>query len=158
MRKLVARRLCDLSQVMSMYTRVHGLQSGASQTESRTRVLRYVAELGTKGGRGLVGVDVGAVGGLAGGGDGVVAGAGCAGENGGGVGRYLGEGGEGDDGVCFLEGSGSVVCGCWCWRLGLWLGLGSILGLWYWFVDFDHFVIRVEVFFCRTCSGRRRAW
>jgi hypothetical protein len=64
-RKLVARRLCDLSQVMSMYTRVHGLQSGASQTESRTRVLRYVTELGTKGGRGLVGVDVGAVGGLA---------------------------------------------------------------------------------------------
>lgn len=64
-----------------MHTRVHGLEGGASETEARTGVLRYVAELGPESGRGLVGVDVGAVGGLAGGGDGVVAGAvGCAGE------------------------------------------------------------------------------
>jgi hypothetical protein len=79
---------------MRMYSRVHGPQSRTSQTESGTGVLRYVAELRAEGGRGLVGVDVWAVGGLAGGRYGVVAGAGCAGENGGGIGSYLGQGGE----------------------------------------------------------------
>jgi hypothetical protein len=75
---------------MRVYSRVHGPQSRTSQTESGTGVLRYMAELRAEGGRGLVGVDVGAVGGLAGGRYGVVSGAGCAGEDGWGVGRYLG--------------------------------------------------------------------
>lgn len=113
--------------------------------------MRDVAELGAEGGRGLVAVDVGAVGGLAGGGDGVVSSLACVcREDGGGVGGYLGEGGEGDDGVGFLEGGGDRFVGGGCW--GGW-GSGGGGGVGWGVVTFVHFVVGVEFFVCLGAGG-----